>query len=235
METSEIASHVVVDSQRLVELPVPVVEPLLGLLLTPVAQILAGFNRLRLDPGWNGVVVGSGFRADLLLLLAHLAGARHLTAVRSGELLGIASHLPSTHLDPVLAGWQQTLADHLERRPGSVIAFDTTGTGSMVNSVLATLPERSQMALFGQSRGDEVSVDFYRDVHRKNVTLVGMEAGFPSEMISRAHSMISRRLLSHVEPTVRNFEAVEGLTLDARSPGLAVISWLSRPGLDPGR
>ena len=225
MPTPEVTNHPLIGDRPIVEVPGPT-EPLSGLLVPMVAGILKAFTRAALDPGWDCVVIGSDLRAELVSFLGNIMGARSLTAVRSGAISGVlSSSSPGQVFDSDAEGWFDLLADHLAERPGPVLAFDTTGVGSEVNAALAALPARSQIALFGPSSPGSVSVDFYRDVHRKNVNLLGVEPHLDNGAASRALSLIDKRLIAAIQPQVALVEVHEDSIIPSRPQRLVVLDW----------
>ena len=225
MPTSEVTNHPLIGDRPIVEVPGPT-EPLSGLLVPMVAEILTAFTRAALDPGWDCVVIGSDLRAELVSFLGNIMGARSLTAVRSGAISGVlSSSLSGQVFDSDAEGWGELLADHLAERPGPVLAFDTTGVGSAVNAALAALPARSQIALFGPSAPGPVSVDFYRDIHAKNVTLLGIESRLGDGEASRALSLIEDRLIVAMQPEVGRVEGREGSIIPTIPQRLVVLNW----------
>jgi acetyl-CoA acetyltransferase len=157
-----------------------------------LAEVAHALDRARLEPGWVGVVAGADLRAELLLAMSGNAGARHLIAVRDAN-----APEPRVAPDLLLRGrvsdYQAQLVEALESIGAPVVAFSTASDSQVVHALLSALPASSRLVLLAGDSNGSTQVNFYSDVHRKNVMVAGVDANsFGHQDVIRA-----QRLLQH--------------------------------------
>jgi threonine dehydrogenase-like Zn-dependent dehydrogenase len=172
-------------------LPTRTDDPVAALLLPLTAEIVGALHHADLDPGWNAVVAGDGVRAELLLQLAPVTGARQVLAVRDADAR--ASTEPCLRGAP--AHVRQELAERLAALGGRVLAFDTTGDPAWQQTLLAALPAESTLLLLGRAAtpGAGARVNIYRDVHRKNVRIESAPVLPDRRAVTGAERLLARR------------------------------------------
>jgi threonine dehydrogenase-like Zn-dependent dehydrogenase len=206
-------------------LPVPgPLEPLPAALLPAAVQVSRAIEAAP-DLGWVAVVAGDGLRAEMLLDLLPRSGARRTVRVPTGE--ADAAGAPADETVPGGALHPEELASRLRSVPGPVVAFETGGDPAAQRALLAALPRDSHLVLLESGApGAGISVDFYRDVHRKNAVLHGIARTDPGDAVrsDRAIRLLCARLSAGWRPRVTGITARAGITPGATG-GLLLLAW----------
>ncbi len=194
-----------------------------------LAEVLLALRRIECDLGTNAIVTGSDLRAELLLLVLSAAGMRSVLAIREADapepIAAVANLLRGSPSE-----YREALAAHLQGLRGPVRAFDTTAKNGVIESLLAAVPSASSVALLGRRNSTPTNVNFYRDVHRKNVRLIGSgPSSVSGEDSGRAH-----RLLAEGRIAVDRFQFESVVASDysmANPPGRrwVLLQWDTNP------
>ena len=127
-----------------------------------------GVRKAAIQIGEEVAVVGLGPIGLLAAQWARVAGAQRVTGV---DLLPARLELAaSCGLDPLWASLEE--ADGAAGPPFDVV-IEATGVPTVITTALARVCDGGRLVLLGSPRGTADSVDFYRDVHRRGVTLIG--------------------------------------------------------------
>lgn len=119
------------------------------------------------------VVVGLGIIGQVTLRLFEAAGSWPLVGIdpiafrREAALRGGAR----AALDPTQANFREALVSELPG--GADIVVDATGWASALPDILSLAREGGTVLVLGSPRGTAPDVDFYRDLHRRNLRLLG--------------------------------------------------------------
>ncbi|HZJ88778.1 MAG TPA: zinc-binding alcohol dehydrogenase [Sphaerochaeta sp.] len=127
---------------------------------------LQGVRKAGIQIGDNVAVIGLGAIGNLAAQLAHVAGA--------GAVIGFDT-----------VDWRRDLAAecgvvHLESDSSDEkfhnkfdVVFEATGVPAVINTALEMVKPLGTVILLGSTRGLTDAVNFYKNVHRKGVTVVG--------------------------------------------------------------
>jgi L-iditol 2-dehydrogenase len=131
-----------------------------------------GVRKARIDLGEHVLVLGLGLIGQIAVLVSRLSGAAPVTAVdRVGARLEIARKVGADKtIEATSADWYEHLGGE---KPEVVI--ECTGMPDVVAPAIKAVRELGRVILLGSTRG-ESSVNFYADVHRRGVTLIGAHA-----------------------------------------------------------
>lgn len=187
-------------------------------MVEPLACVVWGLERLRVDAGERVLVMGAGPMGCLILQAVKARGASQVVVVdRASRRLELAASLGAT--DVVMAGEDQdrTLRDLAPS--GFDVVVDATGIPQVIEKAFDFVRARGRVWLFGVAPvGSEVRVPPY-EIFRKDLTVVGSFAvnkTFPQSIaliesgIVRVEALVSHRLpLAH---------AVEGLRIAEKDP-----------------
>lgn len=159
------ASHVVVEAEACYPLPEGVSDQdaaIFGL----VAIVLQGIRKAQIQLGWNVAILGLGPIGNLAGQIARAAGATHV--------LGI---------DPIEWRRETALNSGFDEvtTPGEAEAFMTsfeavieaTGVPEAVPTSFQLAARLGHVVLLASTRGETENVNFYRDVHKKGLTIMG--------------------------------------------------------------
>ena len=137
--------------------------------LAPVLAVaLEIWRDANLELGETVVVSGTGAFVEMLAAAARLWTP---TCIRLGSP-GHGEFPAFTHrLDPGSNRERDELAKLLSHAPGTVV-LDATGTAEVVDCLLEAIPTWGRFVSLGNG-GEPVTIDFYRNVHRKGIGWLG--------------------------------------------------------------
>ena len=122
---------------------------------------LQGIRRAQIQLGDSVCVLGLGPIGNLAAQFARLAGAVHVTGVD-------------------LLDYRQALALECGTNVTSVsaeeafdVVIEATGLSSVIQSAFTLAKQRGKVILLGSPRGLTNGVNFYTDVHRKGISIIG--------------------------------------------------------------
>jgi threonine dehydrogenase-like Zn-dependent dehydrogenase len=188
-----------------------------ALLVPVIAGILRLMAALETDLGWTAVVNGEDLAARLLRQVAHSAGARQVLVSTAGKRLAPGSDNGARDTEVPL---QQVLSGI----GGSVVAIDTTARPSDIQNLMSALPALNTCGLYGYSSGGVAAVNFYLDVHRKNIQIVGSSQNLQAQDLDRAQQFVRCGRVA-----VADMPRVPARKHDAPTPTAAnpqILEWL---------
>jgi hypothetical protein len=159
-----------------------------------VASILELWERAGLELGETAIVGGPHPLSALGARAALWSGAARVVHVGAGSLDADIAMVEPSPADVAVA----RLAAFVAGAPG-VAAVDLSGSSSVIELLVATLPRWGRLLLAGPS--ERFAVDFYNDVHRKGAVVAGAPlepATFfdrpvpPTALVERATRLIAR-------------------------------------------
>lgn len=166
------ASHALVDAE--VCLPLPAELPAdQAAFFNLLAIAMQGLRKARIELGESVAVLGAGLVGILAMRLAQLSGGLPVIGIDlDAQRLELARRLGA---DDTLVGGDG-LADDLRKNLGSAgadVVIEATGVPALVVTAFQLAAEMGRVVLLGSSRGDTERVNFYRDVHRKGLQIIG--------------------------------------------------------------
>jgi 2-desacetyl-2-hydroxyethyl bacteriochlorophyllide A dehydrogenase len=169
------ASHVVVRTSRC--WPVPPELPATEAVFFNLAAIaLQGVRKARVELGEAVLGLGLGLIGNLALQLARLQGGLPTIGLDpdAGRRETATTCSVDAVLDPTASDAPDRLGELTAGRGPSVV-IEATGSPEAVNDALALAGHRARVVLLASTRG-VTETNFYRDVHRKGLTLLGAHA-----------------------------------------------------------
>jgi L-iditol 2-dehydrogenase len=166
------ASHVVIDAARCAKLPADLSDERAAF-FNLIAIAMQGVHKARIELGESVVILGAGVIGLFAMQLARLAGGLPVISVdqHAGRLL-LAQQLGA---DAALTSDDQlptVLRERLDAE-GADVVIEATGNTSPVLLAFQLARPRGRVILLGSARGEADGVNFYRDVHRKGLTIIG--------------------------------------------------------------
>jgi 2-desacetyl-2-hydroxyethyl bacteriochlorophyllide A dehydrogenase len=131
---------------------------------------LQGVRKMRVELGERGLVLGLGIIGQLALQALRLSGAVPaigVDTVESRRKAALACGADQV-LDSEPAGWMAAAAE-------PKIVIESTGAPEAVGLAFQVAGRFGRVSLLASTRGDS-TVNFYRDVHRKGLTIIGAHA-----------------------------------------------------------
>jgi L-iditol 2-dehydrogenase len=140
------------------------------------AIALQGVRKARVELGEATLVLGLGLIGNLALQLVRLQGALPVIGLDSdpGRRDLACTCGADAALDPGAAEVNAQLAVLTNER-GPAVVIEATGSPEAVNDALARAGSHARVVLLASTRG-VTETNFYRDVHRKGLTLLGAHA-----------------------------------------------------------
>lgn len=146
---------------------------------------LQGVRKARIELGEGAMVLGLGMVGQLALQLIRLHGAMPVigvdqvpTRLQIAQVCGADQVLDAS--DP---SWSAILKQQAAGQ-GPPVVIEATGASEGVALALQSARPFGRVILLGSTRG-ESSVNFYRDVHKKGLTIVGAHLSTTPEFESR--------------------------------------------------
>jgi 2-desacetyl-2-hydroxyethyl bacteriochlorophyllide A dehydrogenase len=205
---------------------------------------LEGVRKSQLEIGESALVLGLGPIGLLAGQAARLAGGLPVIGVDPvPERRDLAEKTGADHvLDPQDAGFASRLAE-IGGGNGPVVVIEAAGHPQAVRLAFEVAGWHGRVVLLASTRGETEKVNFYRDVHKKGLTVIGAHNYVRPKQDSSPHFWTERddwrlvlRLLAHrrfqVEPLIthrlpwREAEKAYRLLMN-RDPGLlgVLLRW----------
>lgn len=169
--TGRHAAHAVVNEDALLSVPsdLPDEEAVFFRL---IAIALQGIRKARIELGEGVVLLGAGLIGLLALQLAKLSGGFPVIAVDLSEV-----RLKFAH--EVGADFALRPDEDLNTRiselteSGAHVVIEATGNPEAIPLAFKLARQMGRVILLGSTRGETKSVNFYSDVHRKGLVIIG--------------------------------------------------------------
>jgi L-iditol 2-dehydrogenase len=169
------ASHVVARAERCWRVPdrLPATE---AAYFNLAAIAMQGVRKARVELGEPVLVVGLGLIGSLALQLARLQGAfpalgLDLDAGRREIAAGTGADACLDPSDPETTAALDAATDGR----GPAVVIEATGHPEVVNEAFARAGDHARVVLLASTRGT-TEANFYRDIHRKGLTVLGAHA-----------------------------------------------------------
>lgn len=149
---------------------------------------LNGLRKTRLEIGESGAVVGLGILGLFAVALSRIAGgspviASDLSPARRKTALELGAHLT---FDPAADNYIEQVKD--AARGGVDAVIEVTGQSVALRQALGFVARSGRIALLGCTRVSDTAIDYYRQVHRPGIEIVGAHALARPMLESRPHS-----------------------------------------------
>jgi threonine dehydrogenase-like Zn-dependent dehydrogenase len=158
-----------------------------------VFAVIAGFalngvRKTRLELGESAAVVGMGILGAFAVALCRIAGgapviATDLSEQRRTLALSLGAHQA---FDPADKDYIRKIRD--ASRGGVNAVVEVTGVSVALKQALAFTAKFGRVALLGCTRVAENDIDFYQDVHRPGIELIGAHTDARAKQESRPHA-----------------------------------------------
>ncbi len=185
-------SHAVVPADRCVHVPAHV--PSEDATFFNLAAIaLQGVRKAKVELGEAVVTFGGGLIGLLAMRLARLSGAAPAITVDLHESRRdfACEYGADRAVDPREDAFVDHIRDivhHMEGkcRDAPHVVIEATGFPEVILEACHVAGPMARLVLLGSSRGVTTEVDFYRDVHKKGLTLIGAHASTIPDVESAA-------------------------------------------------
>ncbi len=138
-----------------------------------LAIAMQGVRKARIELGESVAVLGAGVVGVLAMRLAQLSGGLPVIGIDlDAQRLALARRIGA---DDILVS-SDGLVDDLRALLGSAganVVIEATGASPLVVTAFQLAAEKGRVVLLGSTRGDTERVNFYRDVHRKGLHIIG--------------------------------------------------------------
>jgi threonine dehydrogenase-like Zn-dependent dehydrogenase len=149
---------------------------------------LGGLRKTRLEIGESAAVVGLGILGIFAVALCRIAGASTVIAAdfspeRRQLALSLGAHLAFDPADPDYIGKIRSAS-----RGGVNAIIEVTGQAAALKQSLAFAANFARVSLLGCTRVSDASIDFYQQIHRPGVELIGAHTNARPKHDSRPHA-----------------------------------------------
>jgi 2-desacetyl-2-hydroxyethyl bacteriochlorophyllide A dehydrogenase len=158
-----------------------------------VFAVIAGFSlnglrKTRLEIGESAAVVGMGILGVFALALCRIAGgapviAADLSEKRRQLALSLGAHYA---FDPAEKDYKRNVRQ--AARGGVNAVIEVTGQSVALKQALAFTAKFGRIALLGCTRVSDTAIDFYQEVHRPGIEIIGAHTDARPARESRPHS-----------------------------------------------
>ena len=138
-----------------------------------LAIALQAVRKTRLELGEGCAVLGAGLVGQLALQIAQVAGALPTIAIDRDEgRLKLAERLDA---DYCLGAHEaaERIRDLPDLTAGAPVVIEATGNPAALESACQIAAFGGRIALLGSTRGAAENFDFYKQVHKRGITLIG--------------------------------------------------------------
>ena len=139
-----------------------------------ISIALQGVRKAQLQLGHSVAVLGQGIIGNLAGQIARQAGATCVVGIDPvawRRELALQCGMDAA-LDPASPSFADSWGELTEKR-GFDAVFEASGVPDAVNEALALAARLGRVVLLGSTRGVTERVNFYRDVHKKGLTIIG--------------------------------------------------------------
>lgn len=154
---------------------------------------LQGVRKARIELGEPTVVLGQGLIGLLAMQLAKLSGAFPIVGVdlADSRLKLSATVGADETLNREGPNFAQRLAE-ITGGKGPAVVIEATGHPEAINTAFALAGWHGRVVLLASTRGETERVNFYRDVHKKGLTVLGAHNSVRPRRESSANFWTSR-------------------------------------------
>lgn len=170
--TAQHQSHTVIAAEKCCKVPDALPDEA-GVFFNLITIAMQGVHKARIELGESVMVIGAGPIGIFAMQLARLSGGLPVIAVDLDESrLQLAQNMGA---DLVLSGAGDVKAVLMSAAnlDGVSVVIEATGSPSVVVSAFQWAAVKGRVILLGSLRGETDGVNFYRDVHRKGLTIIG--------------------------------------------------------------
>ncbi|HUX22657.1 MAG TPA: zinc-binding alcohol dehydrogenase, partial [Spirochaetia bacterium] len=138
------------------------------------AVALQGVRKSRLEIGEPTLIIGLGLVGLLATGLSRLAGAYPLVTLDPvAERRGLSARVGAdASIDPRSDGFETRIRECIGGSLPTVV-IEATGAAEAVPLALKLAGEHGRVVLLASTRGVSDGIDFYTDIHRKGLTVIG--------------------------------------------------------------
>ncbi len=138
-----------------------------------LAIAMQGVRKARIELGESMAVLGAGVIGILAMRLAQLSGGLPVIGIDLDEKrLELARRIGADAVIVSDTCLMSRMRDELSS-DGAAVVIEATGVPALVVSAFQLAVAKGRVILLGSTRGDTERINFYRDVHRKGLQVIG--------------------------------------------------------------
>lgn len=166
------ASHAIVDASVCLKVPADLPDDEAAF-FNLLAIAMQGLRKARVELGESVAVLGAGLIGILAMRLAQLSGGLPVVGIDLEEArLELAKRIGADNTIVSSDRLGEELRELLASA-GANVVIEATGVPLLVVTAFQLAAEGGRVILLGSARGDTERVNFYRDVHRKGLHVIG--------------------------------------------------------------
>lgn len=166
------ASHVIAPADKCVPVPDDLPDKV-AVFFNLAAIAMQGVRKTRIELGERAVVIGVGPIGIFAVQLVRQNGAVPAVAIDvDAERLALAKQVGA---DYALLN-DESLPEQINaitHGKGFNVVIESTGSDKVITQAFQMAAVRGRVSLLGSARGEANNINFYRDVHRKGLNIIG--------------------------------------------------------------
>ena len=168
------ATHALVKRSRLTKVTDDNLDSLDAVFTVIASMGLGGVRRLELELGESAMVIGLGLLGLFSVQFCRLSGANPVIAVDlNPERRALALQLGADYaLDPTAEDFHETIMALTDGK-GVNATVEVTGASAAMQQALNCAARQGRISLLGCTRNSDSGVDYYAQVHKPGVKLIG--------------------------------------------------------------
>lgn len=168
------ASHAIKPAEGLVKIEDDAVSSLDAAFTVIASFSLGGLRKARLELGESVMVMGQGLLGLFATQLCRLSGGQPVIAADVSEARRrLALRLGADYaFDPTDAGFREAVSEATQRRKANAV-IEVSGSAKALNQALTCTARQGRVVLLGCTRISNDSIDFYTDVHKPGISIIG--------------------------------------------------------------
>ncbi|MDE0430451.1 MAG: zinc-binding alcohol dehydrogenase [Caldilineaceae bacterium] len=138
-----------------------------------ISIAMQAVRKARIELGEPVAVIGCGLIGLLAMQLARLNGGLPVASIdKDADRLAFAESLDADVALPADEGLKTALCERFQGEEPAVV-FEATGHPEAIPTAFDLARFGGRVVLLGSTRGETEAVNFYRDVHKKGLTVLG--------------------------------------------------------------
>lgn len=168
------ASHAIKPAEGLVKIEDDSVSSLDAAFTVIASFSLGGLRKARLELGESVMVMGQGLLGLFATQLCQLNGGLPVIAADLSESRRrLALQLGTDYaFDPTDARFKESVSEVTQRRKVNAV-IEVSGSAKAINHALSCTARQGRVVLLGCTRISNDSIDFYTDVHKPGISIIG--------------------------------------------------------------
>ncbi len=167
------ASHVILEKDKILKVPEKL-SPESVVFFNMGAIALNGIRSADIELGESVAVIGQGIIGQMASQLARMNGAFPVISIdQMRSRLEISKEYGSDFVIDAKEESVREIIQGITMKQGVDIVIEATGSPEPINDSFSFIKTRGRIILLGSPRGETTHVNFYPDIHRRGISIIG--------------------------------------------------------------